>query len=448
MMSHRLEEIFRGISFNVKRLEIASSVFRNAEVIKLLNILSNIEEILFHDIEFSDQDEPIDSDEELNLLKVKKFRFLLCNVKIPRILLQLPPHVLQSLSIENCILGKETLRLIFESQSNIQKLEFDPYYIDPKSMEHLRLNIMKLMCNRHVGSLIRSQRITLHSLDLSRAHIGDNEFLKVCKLHHLKSCKLWIDRVSSENLENLVKIRNLNELHLHYDRLEVEYVRNISRIKLANVQTLKIKFSRLKISADNFIEISLNMPNIKHLNISNQSVGVIGTLIGCFKNLETLIIGCDSDSSEVVDFPISGTRHDKMKDLCIYSSYVNQKTLKCTKTILDIVNTSLKNLEKLKLRNVMIFSSEQLHDIFASHQNLSHIFIDNPNEDINISDDALIALKENGKNLKYFQSRGAEFSICKKTLEREFNKQFAIIKIKPWNRQIIMRNCKWEHGEE
>lgn len=365
-VSRRIEDVFGKISFKIKSLEIASSVLLEAEVIKLLNIISSVEEISFYDVEFIDQDESNEAVEDLNLSKLKKFKFHLCNVKIPRILLRLPPCVLESLSIENCILGKETLRLIFDSQRSIRELEFDPYYVDPSSMEHLKLSKIKLMCNRHVASLLRSQRQTLHSLDLSKAHIGDNEFLKVCKLQNLKGLKLWIDRVSWENLENLVKLRSLNELHLNYDRLEVEYMRNVSRIRLSSVQRLKIKFPRLKIPPENFKEMSLNMPNIKHLNISNQSIGVIGALIDNFRNLETLIIGCDSDSPEVVDFAVSGTRHDKLKDLCVYSSYADQKTLKCTNTILDIINTSMKNLEKLKLQNVMVFSSQQLLNIFST----------------------------------------------------------------------------------
>ena len=446
-VSQRLENIFELISVKIKRMEIASSVMCKKEVFKILNAIPNVEEISFYDVEFTDEAEDDDS-EDLYLPKLKRFKFHLCNVKIPKIILKLPSCVLQSLSIESCILGKETLRLIFENQRNIQEIEFDPYYVEPSSMEHLKLNKMKLMCNRHVASLLRSQRQTLHTLDLSKAHIGDNEFLKICKLQNLKSVKLWIDRVSWENIENLVKLRNLNELYINYDRLEVEYMRNISRVRLPSVHRLKIKFPRLKISAENFMEMSLNMPSIKHLNISNQSIGVIGILIDNFKNLETLVIGCDSDSSEVVDFNVSGTRHDKLKDLCIYSSYADQKTLKCTKTILQIVNSSLKNLEKLKLQNVLIFSEKQLQDIFTNHQELSHVFIDNLKVDVSFDDDAFAILKENGKKLKYFQSRGAEILIRKKILEQEFCKQFSVIKIKPWKRQVVLRNCRWEHAED
>lgn len=446
-MSQKLWEIFEKIAFKIKRVEIASSKFRKTEMIKSLNLLSCVEEISFYDVEFIDETDE-ETPESLNLAKLKKFKFHLCNVKIPQIILELPPCVLQSLIIENCILGRETLRSIFESQRNIQELEFDPYYVDPTSMEHLKLNKMKLMCNRHVASLLRCQKRTLRSLDLSRAHIGDSEFLKICKLQNLMSLKLWIDRVSWENLENLVKLRNLNNLYLNYDRLEVEYMRNISRIKLPSVAKLRIKFPRLKILSENFIEMSLNMINLKHLNISNQSIGAIATLVEYFKNLETLVIGCDSDSSEVVDFPVANLSHDKLKEICIYSSYADQKALKCTNSILEIINRSLKNLEKLKLQNVLIFSSEQLRDIFVSHHNLSHVFIDIPSENITFDDECFAVLKENAMHLKYFQSRGAEITVNKKILEREFCKQFSVIKIKPWKRQIVLRNCKWEHAED
>lgn len=441
-MIEKLKEVFEKLALKLTRLEISSSVLPEQVSISLLNIVLNVEEISFYDVEFSD--ESSDAIEELNLLKLRKFKFHLCNVKIPKIVLRLPRCVLQRLSIENCILGPETLKQIFDSQTSVQELEFDPYYVNPSTMEHLKLTSMKLMCNRHVAALLTSQS-QLQSLDLSKAHIDDNAFLQICNLNTLRNLRLWIDHVSWELLENLSKLHNLNELHINYDRLEVEYMRAISRIKMTNIQKLKVKFPRLKISSENFAEMSLNMPIIKHLNISNQSIGVIGALIENFKNLETLIIGVDSDSPEVVDFSISGVVHDKLKDLCIYSSYNDHKSLKCCKSILEIVNTSLRNLEKLKLQNVVTLNVDQLSDILTNHQHLTHFFIDG---EATFDATSVKFLKINGKQLKYFQSRGAEISVHKKILEREFAKQFATVKIKPWKSQIVLRNCKWEHADD
>lgn len=441
----RLEQVLDRFNESIKRFELASSLLKESEVAHLLNIISRVEEVSFYDVEFSEKIEG--SAEDLNLQNVRKFRFHLCNVKIPRITLKLPSCVLTSLSIENSILKQELLEKIFESQSNITELEFDPYYVNTTSIQHLKLKKIKLMCNRNVLHLIKNQDI-LQSLDLSKAHIGDNGFLEVCRLKTIKCLKLWIDRVSWELLENLNKLKSLSEISLNYDRLEVEYIRSFSRVQIPSIRKLKIKFPRLKIAAGNFVEIAMNLPNVTHLNISNQSIGVLGDLIANFKNLETLVIGCDSDSSEVVDFPLNNDRHLKLKELCVYSSYADQKDLKCSTTLLETTNSLLPNLEKIKFHNVISLSSESLCNILSSHADLTHFSIDHPETSTVIDDTLLKVLQEKGKKLEHFQSRGAEIMVHKKVIERDFRLHFSTIKVKAWKHQVILRNIKWEHSDE
>lgn len=440
----RLREIFFKFSLNIHRLELASSILQEDEVLSLLNILQKVEAITFYDVEFVGSE----SDKDLQLNHLRKFDFHLCNVKIPNVILKLPLNVLNSLTIENCILKKEKLHEIFENQRNIQELLFDPYYVSPASMNHLKLNKIKLMCNRNVANILRNQP-DLASLDLSRAHIGGNEFLEVCNLHKIENLKLWIDRVSSEILGNLSSLTTMTDCTINYDRLEVEYMRNLTRIKIPSIRKLKIKFPRLKILPNNFIELSINMPHLKHLNISNQSVGVLGVLIESFINLETLIIGCDSDSPEVVDFPVGKAQHAKLKELCIYSSFANQKYLKCSQTILEIISKSLVKLEKLKLSNIISLNSQQVQKILADHESFTHLSVNNPKiDDISFDKDFVQIIQDTGKSLKYFQLRGIEIPVHKKVLEKNFRGQFSYVNIKPWRNQIVLRNCKWEHADD
>lgn len=439
----RLHKILEKFAPQIKRLEIASSVLPEFEAIRLLNMVAQVDAIFFYDFELIDS---IADNEQLQLRDLRKFQFHLCNVKVPKLLLQLSHPVLRRLTIEHCILKREVLHQIFDTQSNICELEFDPYYVNPLSLQHLKLNKVKLMSNRNIAAILANQP-QLTSLDLSKAHIGDNEFLEICNLSKLKSLKLWIDRVSWEILANLSRLRCLSELSLNYDRLEVEYVTHVASLALPSLESLRIKFPRLKITAENFLEFSTNMPRVKKLNISNQSVGVIGALIENFSNLETLVIGCDSDSSEVVEFTLNGARHTKLKELCIYSSYADQKTLKCSKSILDIVNSSLINLERLKLQNVIALSVDQLKEIISSHPALTHLLVDNAESTFAIDNDTISTLKCT-KPLRYFQSRGAEISIHKKSLEKAFSKQFAVVNVKPWKRQLILRSCRWEHADD
>lgn len=438
----KLQEIVTKFSFSIRRLEVASSSFREIEMMSLLNVLKSLEQITFYDIELVGNE----AEENLQLEHLKEFNFHLCNVKIPNLVLKLPSNVLSSLTIENSILKKEQLREIFEQQRDIHRLYFDPYYVDPASMEHLRLQEMKLRCNRNVSAILSNQHENLTSLDLSRAHIGDNEFLETCKLSKLRSLKLWIDRVSWEILGNIESLKELSELSINYGRLEVKYMRTLCRIKLPNLKGLKVIFPRLKILPDNFIELSRSMPQLRYLNISNQSIGVLGVLIETFKNLETLIIGCDSDSSEVVEFPINDVQNQKLKELCIYSTFGNQKVLKCSQSILEIFSKLVK-LEKLKLSNIISLKSQHVRDILADHESFTHLLVESYNEnDFSFDEGFLQVLKDKGAKLKYFHMRVIEISVHKKKLERAFRHQFSYVTIRPRKSQICLRDCKWEHG--
>lgn len=225
-------------------------------------------------------------------------------------------------------------------------------------------------------------------------------------------------------------------------------MRNVSRISMPRLQKLKIKFPRLKISSNNFEEMSRNVPSLKELNISNQSIGVLGTLLESFKNLETFVIGCDSDSPEVVDYSIDGLRAENLKELCIHSSFTNQKALKCSKTILEIVCQSLVNLEKLKLRNVIALNQQQMKDILRSCSKLTHITIENVASDYKIDDSFVEILLVSGPRLKYFQSRGAEVAVNENSISSKFARQFTHIEVKPWNKLFTLRTCKWQHADD
>lgn len=440
----RFHELFLKFSADIKRLDIASSVLKENEVTALLQLLPNLQEISFYDVEFCD----FDSSTDMHLHNLRKFNFSLCNVKIPEIICKLPRNVLRSISIENSILKGTTLQNIFENQPSVQELSFDPYYVLPAAMEHLRLRKVKLMCNRNVAAILKSQS-HLDSVDLSKAHIGDAEFLEICKMKSLTSLKLWIDRVSWEIFGSLAQLTNLKELQINYERLEIEYVRSISRINMPSVEKLKVKVPRLKITAESFVELSLNMANVRYLSISNQSVGVLKTLVENFKNLESLVFGCDSDSSEVVDFAPGVFQHDKLRELCIYSSFESQKALKCSKSILHIINSSLKNLQKLKLQNVIALSADQLDELLRSHSQMSHFFIDHPDGgEAEFNEPWLDVLRENPHRLSFFESRGANISVPKKVLEKQFRSAFPVIKIKPWRKLVVLRTFRWEHGDD
>lgn len=421
---------------------------RDSDLFSLMKTLTEVNELSLYDVEITETDSPII---DLRILHIRKIKFHLCNVKLPRAILpNLPKNVIQQLIIETCIVDERTLSTIFENQQNISALEFDPYYVHPSSIESLKLKNLKLMCNRNVKDILHSQQ-ELTFLDLSRAHIGDEEFLRVCELYHLKQLKLWMDRITWEKLENLSRLSQISELSLSYDRLEVEYARILTNIRLPNLRILRLKFPRLKIAGEYLTDMSQNMPNIQHLYLSNQSISLICVVLEKFRNLDTLIVGCDSDSCEVVDFVTEKITHEKLKNLCIFNRF-DQKKLKCEKSLLEVIK-NIKSLEKLKLDNININISVYFDQVFEFQEKLTHFFYLNnstSNTSYELKFDKQISelIRVKGQRLDYFHLNGCEISSHKNQLELEFREQFAMISIKPWRRQITMRNCKWEHGDD
>lgn len=442
-MIKKVEKILKKHQNNIISIEFSSCTMRDYEFVSVIDVLTEVEELSLYDMEFSETDNPIIDSK--TLCNISKIKFHLCNVKIPRAILpNISQNVIKNLIIETCIVDQTTLSTIFEKQHEISLLEFDPYYVNSSSLQHLKLQKLKLMCNRHVRDILKDQ-IQVISLDLSRAHIGDEEFLRVCELQQLNVLRLWIDRISWENLENLNRLKHITELSLNYDRLEIEYARILTNIELLNLRKLRLKFPRLKITEECLVAIARNMPKIEHFHLSNQSIGIICVVLKYFKNLETFIVGCDSDSCEVVDFPVENFQQEKLKNLCIFNRF-DQKKLKCQKSLFEVIN-NLRNLKKLKFDNIYLNVLDGISNIFTKLTHFSFSINSNFHENI-FNENFFELVKFKGQRLQYFHLNGCEILIHKNQLELDFREQFEMISIKPWRRQITMRNCKWEHGAD
>lgn len=449
-MIERVQNIFQKYQSDIKSIEFSSCTMRDYEFVSVLDVLPDVIELSLIDMEFSETDNPIIDSKTLR--HISSIKFHLCNVKSPKAILpNISKNVIKNLIIETCIVDQKTLSTIFERQHEIQALEFDPYYVNSESLEHLKLRKLKLMCNRHVKDILKNQS-RVASLDLSRAHIGDEEFHRVCELRHLEKLRLWIDRISWENLENLSRLKVITELSLNYDRLEVEYARILTNIQLLSLRKLRLKFPRLKISEECLVAMAQNMPNIQEFQLSNQSIGIVCAVLKNFQNLETFIVGCDSDSCEVVEFPIEAVdvekfSHLKLRNLCIFNRFDDQKMFKCQKSLFEVIR-SLKNLKKLKLDNVNLNISEEIPHILRKITHFSCSINTKNKVCENIFNEKFVELLQQvkGQRLQYFHLNGFEIFIHKSQLELDFREQFEMISIKPWRRQITMRNCKWEHG--
>lgn len=446
-VTERLKRIFTKFGDDVTEISVANSKLPECHFIELLSLHPNVEVLSIYDVNFSTTEK---DNVELNLPNLKSFKIQLCNFIIPRTLFRLPNDTLQHLSINNCILDQQTIGKILSNQRQLKELEFDPYYVDPTLMSDLKLTKLKLMSKRHVIPILNGQ-CNLVSLDLSKAHIGDSEFLAICKMKQLQSLKLWIDSIAWENLENLMNLNQLNELALSYERLEVEYVIMLSKLPLPTITSLKIEFPKLKMLTENFIAIAINCPRIKNLIIKGQSIGVIGTIVQYFKNLEMLRFECDSDSVKVVNFPIDNIFNESLRELYISDNQFNnpaKEHFQSSSAIIGLIMLAMPNLEKFKIVNSVSFDLHDLSDILECNKKLTFICIDDITVNLVFDENFLAVLTRAGKNLNYFELNKISIAIDEHSMRQIMDHQFAYISCKEWKNQVILRNCQWNSIDE
>lgn len=433
----------------IKFLSVCNTELPESQLIEMLNKLKNLETLTFYDVTYNSTEK---DDVQLNLPQLKSFTMQLCNLIIPRTIFRIPDNTLERLSINNCILDQRSVGRILTGQQRIKELEFDPYYVDSSLMATLQLSKLKLMSKRNAISILKNQP-NLLSLDLAKAHINDDEFLQICKAKRLKSLNLWVDRISYEILDNLMDLKELSELSLNYDRLEVEYVFKLCTIFLPTVTTLKIEFPKLKILPENFIAIAVNCPNIRHLFIKCQSIGVIGILLQHFKNLRTLTFGCDSDSVKVVNFPINDIVNHNLHELHIYDTPFNNPArdqFQSTLTLISLMKNSLPNLAKLKVFNILSLNASFFQEILGGDNKISYIDVDDISDNFHVDEHFMRNIvRENGEKLIYLKLSKVVVKIDEDTIKRLLGShRFAYISCKEWRNELILNNCKWNQTEE
>lgn len=443
-VTKKMNEILDKFGSDIKVMSIHNSTLPESHLIEMLNHLENLEKLDFYDVTYNSTEK---DDIKLNLPQIKSFEMQLCNLIIPRTLFRIPPNTLECLSIHNCVLDKRSISQILDSQKNLKVIEFDPYCVDANLMAPLQLKKLTLLSKRNAISIIKTQP-HLKYLNLTRALIGDDEFLDICKMRHLESLELWVDIISYEILDNLMNLRNLKELSVSYDRLVVEYMTKLSTIFLPNITKLKIEFPKLKIHPEHFIAISVNCPNIQHLVIKCQSIGVIGTILQYFRNIKTLSFDCDSDSVKVVNFPFNHIVNENLLELYIHDAPYNNPSkdqFQSSLTLMGLIKNSLPNLEKLKIENVLSLNTQFFEEILGGNNELTHIHVDDISDNFHFDENfCKNILRTHGRKLTYLKLSKVVVKIDEEKVKHLLGSyRFAYVNCKEWRNEVTLRNCKW-----
>lgn len=440
-----MTDILDKFGYDIKKMSVHNSTLPESHLIEMLNKLEYLEMLEFYDVTYCST---ANDDLKLNLNMLKSFEMQLCNLIIPRTIFRLPKNTLERLKIQNCVLDKESITRILASQTNLKDLEFDPYYVDAKLMAPLQLRKLTLMSKRNAIAIMKTQP-NLESLNLTRALIGDDDFLAICKMKKLQTLKLWVDIISYEILHNLRNLENLRELSVNYDRLVVEYVTTLSIIFHPHITKLEIEFPKLKIQPEHFVAISINFPNVQHLIVKCQSIGVIGIILQYFRNIKTLSFDCDSDSVKVVNFPINDDIVNRnLRELYIQDAPYNnlaKDQFQSTQTLTSLIKNSLPNLEKLKIENILALNSHFFEEILDGNNKLSHVHVDDISDNFHF-DERFVKdiLQEHGRKLTYLKLRRVVVKIDEDMVKHLLKShRFAYVNCKEWRNEVTLKNCKW-----
>jgi hypothetical protein len=450
-MTDRMSDVLNKFGDDIKNLSVSNCELPEGNLIEILNSLPNLKKLSFYDVSYNSTEK---DNVGINLQYLRSFEIQLCNFIIPRTITRFSSNTLEHLSINNCILDSQTVTKILNNQLNLIELEFDPYYCNPELLRNLQLRKLKLMSKRNAISIIKSQQNYLTSLDLSKAHIGDNEFQEICNIKSLNVLKLWIDQISWEIIENLMSLQHLHELSLNYERLEIEYVNIFSKLQLPSISTLQISFPKLKMISEHFISIAINCPSVTNLIIVCQSIGVIGTIIQYFHNLHTLKFGCDSDSVKVVDYFVKddNLHNVSLRELYIYDNAYNnpsREQFHSSSSLINLVRCSLPNLERLKISNILSLNIQMLKDILAGNHKLSHISIEDVAVNFNFDTRVASELEALLIKLNYFHLSKVFVNLHDdaELLREQLGKYFSHLSCKSWRNEIVFRNNKWHLDE-
>jgi hypothetical protein len=439
-VTQQMSDILDKFGSDVQTLSIHNSIMGEGLMIELLNKFDKLDKLEFYDVSYSSTEK---DDVKLMLSQLRHFNMQLCNFIIPRTIFRFPIDVLQSLTINNCVLDKGSMSKILSSQKSLKTLEFDPYNVDANFMAPLQLQNLTLLSKRNVIPIVKTQP-NLNSLHLARALISDDEFLHICKMSQLQSLELWVDIISYDILDNLMSLKRLKRLSLSYARLVFEYVIKISTIFLPTIKHLEIEFPRLKMQPEHFIGIATNCPNVEHLVIKCQSIGVIGTIIQHFRCLRTLSFGCDSDSVKVVNFSIDDIVNTNLAELNIYDASFNnpaREQFQSSRTLTSLVKKCLPNLVKLRMENILSLNAQFFDEILRTK--LSHLDVNDISDNFHFDEHFVRNILRDCK-LTYLKLSKVLVRINEEDVRRILGcHRFAYVSCKEWRNEVVLRNCKW-----
>lgn len=439
----RLSRIIGRFGNNIRELQI-SNIAVPANIIKILNLMPNLEQIEIFDLDNNDV-KLIKG--ELKLTKLKKLKVSHCRPDILNIFDNLPEGVLQELSLIDSPQPYNDnpmpeYKKIFTNQHNIKKMTAHDEYIDLIEWNQIKLQEISLSLRRRnstmdIKKVIKGQdKVENYK---SSGYINVSFLNLICS--ELKSLiNLTLEYVTADlGTPALSKLRKLKSLSVVASPCDQSWEQDkfLSFTQSSSLETLNVKCTNNRLTELTVNHLGFNFPQLKELKIhAKSSIKIVNVIIQSCTNLKILEVSLKSEDGEVPDDYTfqEGLAHEKLKSLKFYAP-------KSDSTDVPKLLGSCKNLEIFET-NLVVYE-QTLIEILTLQPNLKKLtmFSSYIRKELGpeVTHETIRAIKEHGKKLQDFIYKPYKLSdeITEKMLVEEFKDRFKNV----WLREFAW--CMW-----
>lgn len=386
----KLSEVIKKNEKTVRKVTISFAALAEHNLIKILNLLPELEEIVLDVSLWFVSCVP-----QNQLMKLTKVKSFISNIDSSVMILELPENILQKLSFNSAthIVAPSAalLKSIFQRQKNIKDLTLNPKNLNLESLSQLKLEKLFLHTSDHLVDIMKQQR---HLTTLVvRGELKNQEISTFYEFSsQLISLDINVENISSALLRQLNCLQELKDLSLIVKRSsQVIDLTQVSLLKLKSFQlTNSLNCESFQILAE---KMSKNFPALKHLTVSYVSCSTFSTLLENQGLVELNIVEIKPSEAETLK-----TRNEGIEDVSIgFANIIGGD-------VLNIISSSLPNLKKLRLNKFIISDVNVLLEIMKAFKQLTHLAVLGTNFSLVISNPAISTfLKIHKKNLENFE---------------------------------------------
>jgi hypothetical protein len=436
----RLGQVLQQFGKDIKQADIGAIEFP-PNIVDLLNLMPNLEKIDL--VEIGIHENTIIKEGELKLHKLKQFSSSDCGLKVLQIFNQLPPGVLQEITLNRFWHEKSTsaevsidVPKLFNNQHSIKRVGIPSECIEFLDWSQMKLKSLKIYSNTKKDNKKLVEKVLEGQDEMKELHFnGDPSILNpiIKELKSLVKLEIETRNLSTIGLPELSKLSKLKSLEFecYNNNNPADIISFLNFTRNSGVEKLEV-YCRLGFPEFTISQINVNFPSVKELTLqSKSSINVVNTILQSFPNLEILHFDPDRVANEAYIYQ-EDLKHQKLKKLCIgpWNGEINHdfaKLIGCctkleefsaesalTKGTLKEIFTLQPNLKSFEISNYVYYLESR--DFFKNH----------------VTQDDIAAVKENGKKLETFALDFCFFEdgISPENLQEKFNDQFDTIEVK------------------